>query len=336
MTEQNDGQHKDSQVPPVGQASPPAFIPRAEFPQGDAQDPRLATMPGAGPYYGPVAPRTNTLSIISLVTGFFCSIAAVITGHIALNQIKRTGEAGRGLAIAGLVLGYLGVGITALLTVLALVFATTFGLIFSSIVGNTSSVPSVDASGQVGAAYLDDGYLQAGSGDTIVDLYIDPMCPYCGQFELANGAAIAALVDDGSITVRVHALTFLDPASQGSDYSTRAANALTCEAAINPDSMLDYMAALFASQPAEGTTGLSDDELSALSAGAGSIDDCVATAPYAAWSQQNTDDALTGPIPGAEIASIQGTPTVLVNGSQYQGAIDDPQAFVEFVVGAAS
>ncbi|OYX48580.1 MAG: hypothetical protein B7Y93_09725 [Micrococcales bacterium 32-70-13] len=39
---------------------------------------------------------------------FFISLGAVITGHIALNQIKQTGEGGRGLAIAGLVLGYLG------------------------------------------------------------------------------------------------------------------------------------------------------------------------------------------------------------------------------------
>ena len=127
MTEQNDGQHQDSQIPPVGQASPPAFIPRAEFPQGDAQDPRLATMPGAGPYYGPVAPRTNTLSIISLVTGFFCSIAAVITGHIALNQIKRTGEKGRGLAIAGLVLGYLGL-ISGIIFIVVVVLVTIAGI----------------------------------------------------------------------------------------------------------------------------------------------------------------------------------------------------------------
>lgn len=33
---------------------------------------------------------------------------AVITGHIALHQIKRTGEKGRGLAIAGVVIGYAG------------------------------------------------------------------------------------------------------------------------------------------------------------------------------------------------------------------------------------
>ena len=46
---------------------------------------------------------------MSLVSAFFIHLVAVITGHIALSQIKRTGEKGRGLAIAGLVLGYLGI-----------------------------------------------------------------------------------------------------------------------------------------------------------------------------------------------------------------------------------
>jgi uncharacterized protein YacL len=52
--------------------------------------------------------RTNGLAIASLITSFFISIVGIILGHIALGQIKRTGENGRGLAIAGLVIGYLG------------------------------------------------------------------------------------------------------------------------------------------------------------------------------------------------------------------------------------
>jgi hypothetical protein len=74
-----------------------------------------------GPQYGgqpyPYAyapePRTNVLAIISLVAAFVMSVAAVITGHIALSQIKRTGENGRGMALAGLIIGYIGVAITA-------------------------------------------------------------------------------------------------------------------------------------------------------------------------------------------------------------------------------
>jgi hypothetical protein len=48
------------------------------------------------------------------------SIAAVLFGHAALAQIKRSNgtQTGTGLAIAGLGLGYLGVG-TLLLTVIA-------------------------------------------------------------------------------------------------------------------------------------------------------------------------------------------------------------------------
>jgi hypothetical protein len=42
------------------------------------------------------------------------SILAVIFGHVALSQINKSGQAGRGLAIAGLVLGWIGVAILAI------------------------------------------------------------------------------------------------------------------------------------------------------------------------------------------------------------------------------
>lgn len=54
--------------------------------------------------------KTNVLAIVSLVAsivGF--GLVGVITGHIGLNQIKQTGEQGRGLAIAGLVIGYISI-----------------------------------------------------------------------------------------------------------------------------------------------------------------------------------------------------------------------------------
>lgn len=64
----------------------------------------------------PAARRTNSSAVAALVCGIlgFCglgpiAIVAVILGHKALSQIRRTGEDGYGLAKAGLVLGYLGV-----------------------------------------------------------------------------------------------------------------------------------------------------------------------------------------------------------------------------------
>ena len=78
--------------------------------------------PGYPPAYGyPPPPRpTNALAIASLICAFLLAPLGVVFGHISLSQIKRSGEDGRGLAIAGLVIGYL-------LTVLgALVLVFTF------------------------------------------------------------------------------------------------------------------------------------------------------------------------------------------------------------------
>lgn len=57
--------------------------------------------------------KLNTLAVVSLATAVtgFGAVAGVITGHIALSQIKKTGEAGRPAAIAGVVLGYAFVGL---------------------------------------------------------------------------------------------------------------------------------------------------------------------------------------------------------------------------------
>ncbi|CAM5363261.1 DUF4190 domain-containing protein [Leifsonia shinshuensis] len=82
-------------------------------PYGQAQPPY--------PYAYPPAPRTNVLAIVSLVSAFAVSIVAVITGHIALSQIKRTGEVGRGMALAGLIIGYVGIAFVALFFIVWLV-----------------------------------------------------------------------------------------------------------------------------------------------------------------------------------------------------------------------
>jgi hypothetical protein len=65
------------------------------------------------PGYPPPAPRpTNTMAILSLVFAFFFWPLAIIFGHIGKRQIERTGEAGGGLATAGLIIGYLWLGLT--------------------------------------------------------------------------------------------------------------------------------------------------------------------------------------------------------------------------------
>ena len=84
-----------------------------------------ADLPG-----GPLAPapalpsapaRTNPLAVGSLACGIgqvflgpLPTIPAIVLGHMARREIRRTGEDGMGLATAGLVLGWLGAGLVVL------------------------------------------------------------------------------------------------------------------------------------------------------------------------------------------------------------------------------
>lgn len=93
----------------------------------NAQQPVAPTTPAApAPPAAPVytAPRTNTLAIVALIVSFFFSIVGVILGHIALSQIKKTHEGGRGLAIAALIIGYVSIAITVIVIIFYVVVLT--------------------------------------------------------------------------------------------------------------------------------------------------------------------------------------------------------------------
>jgi hypothetical protein len=92
----------------------------ADLPAG----PHLGVMPYQPGYYPAINTPTSGLAIGALVCGIleiftlgFAALPAVILGHLARGQIKRTGERGDGMAIAGLVLGYLGIGIWILIAI---------------------------------------------------------------------------------------------------------------------------------------------------------------------------------------------------------------------------
>lgn len=88
-----------------------------------------ALPPAAYPVQVVAQPRTDGLSVASMVLGILWvfglgSILAVIFGHVSLHHIKRDQQLrGRGMAIAGLVLGYIGVAQIVLLIVLAIIGA---------------------------------------------------------------------------------------------------------------------------------------------------------------------------------------------------------------------
>ena len=84
--------------------------------------------PGGEPETCGVAIASLVLGVLIFCLGLFAAIPAVICGHMALGQIRRSGDtiAGRGMAIAGLVLGYSGIVLT-ILFILVGVIATKRG-----------------------------------------------------------------------------------------------------------------------------------------------------------------------------------------------------------------
>jgi len=74
------------------------------------------------PSYAPAAAVDqrpfNVLSIVAFVLSIVgVSLIGVILGHIGLSQIKRTGERGRGFAIAALIIGYIGIAVGIILAI---------------------------------------------------------------------------------------------------------------------------------------------------------------------------------------------------------------------------
>jgi protein-disulfide isomerase len=176
---------------------------------------------------------------------------------------------------------------------------------------NSASTPDPVVTPDSAVINPDTGAIAVGDGDQSMDTYIDFMCPVCNQFEQTYGEAIQGLVTDGTITLNIHPISILDRASQGTEYSTRAANAMYCVAAADGTAAVPFMQAMFANQPEEGTAGLTDEQILAIAAGVGvtGIDTCVNDGEYSGYVT-----AMTEQTPVAPGASGIGTPTIAING----------------------
>jgi uncharacterized protein YacL len=74
----------------------------------------------------PQTDRWNVLAILAIITVWFTVILGLVFGHIALSQIKRTGERGRGLALTAVVVGWIGVVAGALAAMFFLIFGGVY------------------------------------------------------------------------------------------------------------------------------------------------------------------------------------------------------------------
>ncbi len=175
--------------------------------------------------------------------------------------------------------------------------------------GNSGAVVTPDNT-------TDDGGVLIGSADApvTVTIFYDYMCPACGAFEQANGDELDKLVADQTIQVDLRPIAFLDKASQGTEYSTRAANDFATVVDQAPDKAWDFHAALYANQPQENSTGLSDDKLAEIARDAGVPDAAVeqfGDGTYDGWVAEVTQKAFD--------SGVTGTPTIRINGEPFEG-----------------
>src|SRR5579863_2970616 len=91
--------------------------------------------PGAAYLPRPVAqPALNSMAVAALVCGigeFFtlglAAIPAVVLGHAARRQVRRTGERGGSMALTGLILGWVGIGLIIVVAVGLVAAASSAG-----------------------------------------------------------------------------------------------------------------------------------------------------------------------------------------------------------------
>ncbi|MGO3146714.1 MAG: DUF4190 domain-containing protein [Leucobacter sp.] len=116
-----------------------------EYPQQvQPQPPQLpqqaqynGTYPGTYTQQKPMPTKTtaadvNTYALVSIILTFLVPIAGIIFGHLGLSQIKRTGDAGRGLALTAVIYGYC-------VAALGAIFFITYIGLFVMLIGTAAS-----------------------------------------------------------------------------------------------------------------------------------------------------------------------------------------------------
>ncbi|UVJ40578.1 thioredoxin domain-containing protein [Arthrobacter sp. CJ23] len=311
-------------------------------------------------------PRTEPLAIASLVCSFFICLLGIVFGHIALSRIRRSGDGGRGLAVAGLVIGY-----TALAagTIAAMVAVTLLASGMMTAGTWTGSAPTptqfrLPDQGPSPANMNANGGITLGVGSEVVPapasnvdagtlpspdpaaptfgvpnapgmepapvgqpakvvVYVDFACPACAEFHESYGPTLDRLRNEGQITVEYRPVTFLDTRSPNR-YSSRAAAAAACVADAHPDRYADFFSRSYVEQPAEGSSGLSNQELKSLAAAAGAdAAKCIDGGTYLAWARYSNRLALD--------SGINRVPMAFVDGERWGGGTSTGLDFAQFL-----
>lgn len=187
-----------------------------------------------------------------------------------------------------------------------------------AVFANGQARPSTDLPESAGSSTViqGDGGIVITEGDIEVDVFIDPLCPACKNFEELYTPVLLA---EDSVGMTIHPISILDRASAGTKYSTRSAASVYAVAVAAPDKVAEYVDSLFQTQPDEGTPGLSNE---ALIAAAESVGADISEADITEFTRFVSGITLETPrSPSGSIA----TPTVTVDGDFF-AVTGDPLA----------
>ncbi|MBO0921747.1 thioredoxin domain-containing protein [Cellulomonas sp. zg-ZUI222] len=198
------------------------------------------------------------------------------------------------------------------------------------------------------------GVGEAGEDDVVVEVYFDFMCPWCGKFDRANSGELDALAAGEGVTVVYKNIAFLDGQSQGTFFSTRAANAAAVVAAEDPEHYSDFVTAVFEEEPQEGTVGIKDSRLAEIAVEVGvpqEVADMFTETVDGTYEVATSDDATEERegtwrryAPFVASATQQAatdldglsTPTVLIDGQKWEGDLYTPGPLTQAVLEAVA
>jgi protein-disulfide isomerase len=165
---------------------------------------------------------------------------------------------------------------------------------------------------------------KAGSTDpkAVITFYEDFLCPSCGHFEQTFGPAVANLIDIGAIAADYRMVAILD-SPHTNNYSSRAGGAALCAADESMDGFRRFHTALYSPniQPSERASSFPDNarliEIAREASVGGKAPDCINSGKYQSKVAAEAD-----------LANVHQTPTILINGVEFDPTGKSPTDFV--------
>lgn len=169
-----------------------------------------------------------------------------------------------------------------------------------------------------------------------IRVYVDYLSTGSAEFQLANAAQLKTWVEQGAVNLTYYPVAMLTAKSNGTKYSLRAAAASACVATHAPEAFYTFNNTLLGQQPDADADGLSDTELADIAQASGAtspkvVRACIQDGDFLSWAKKATERAIEA-VPDTDGVQLSGAPLVLVNGSVYVGALDDPKEFAQFVL----